>query len=69
MKQAGRLSLRIQPADGSPELDIEVFKFKGPGVAMGMYNTDEVSFNNRSLFDLILFLFELSFQVDYIVRS
>jgi len=54
VKQPGRLSLRFQPADGSPELDIEVFKFKGPGVAMGMYNTDEVGFLNLNILDFRL---------------
>jgi len=41
VKQPGKLSLVFKPADGSAATDIEVFNFKGPGVALGMYNTDE----------------------------
>jgi isocitrate dehydrogenase len=41
IKQAGKLSLTFTPADGSAKQDIEVFNFKGPGVGMAMYNTDE----------------------------
>ena len=69
VKQPGRLSLRFQPADGSPELDIEVFKFKGPGVAMGMYNTDEVGFYRYIRFLFTLYFIELLFKVDNSVCS
>jgi len=31
------------PADGSAATVMDVYDFKGPGVAMAMYNTDEVS--------------------------
>ncbi|QQG36670.1 MAG: NADP-dependent isocitrate dehydrogenase [Micavibrio aeruginosavorus] len=37
----GKLTLNYQPADGGPLQSWEVFDFKGPGVAMGMYNVDE----------------------------
>ena len=30
-----------RPADGSEPTTMEVYEFKGPGVMMGMYNTDE----------------------------
>jgi isocitrate dehydrogenase len=30
----------FKPDSGAPETKIQVFKFKGPGVMMGMYNTD-----------------------------
>lgn len=37
----GKLTLTYAPADGSAPQVHEVFDFKGPGVAMGMYNVDE----------------------------
>ena len=43
VSKPGRFSLVFQPSDGSAKTDVEVFTFKGPGVALGMYNTDEVS--------------------------
>ena len=41
IRQPGRLTLNFTPADGSAKQEIEVFNFKGPGVAMAMYNLDE----------------------------
>ena len=41
VKKPGRLVLRLEPSDGSPVEDHEVFEFKTPGVAMAMYNLDE----------------------------
>jgi isocitrate dehydrogenase len=38
---AGKLTLVYEPKDGSEKQTFEVFDFKGPGVAMGMYNVDE----------------------------
>lgn len=38
---AGSVELVYKPADGSPEERIKVFDYKGPGVALSMYNTDE----------------------------
>ncbi len=35
----GKVTINYQPADGSPLQVMEVFDFKGPGVAMGMHNT------------------------------
>src|SRR6201996_860268 len=37
----GKLTMTIQPADGSAPIHHEVFDFPGSGVAMGMYNLDE----------------------------
>lgn len=37
----GKLTMNFQPADGGPLQSWEVYDFKGPGVAMGMYNIDE----------------------------
>jgi isocitrate dehydrogenase len=41
VKGPGRLTMNFEPADGGKKLEIEVFNFKGPGVALSMYNTDE----------------------------
>jgi isocitrate dehydrogenase len=38
---AGKLTLTWESADGSQTIEREVYQFKGPGVAMAMYNTDE----------------------------
>lgn len=38
----GKLQLVFKPADGSPATTMDVYDFKGKGVAMSMYNTDEV---------------------------
>ena len=38
---AGKLTMTSQPSDGGPAPNFEVFDFKGPGIAMGMYNVDE----------------------------
>lgn len=32
--------MTFTPEKGGPAKNIEVYKFKGPGVMMGMYNTD-----------------------------
>ncbi|KAF8061307.1 hypothetical protein HT031_004398 [Scenedesmus sp. PABB004] len=37
----GRVRMIYEPADGSAPQDYEIFTFDGPGVAMGMYNTDD----------------------------
>lgn len=37
----GRLSIRFEPADGSPAIEQQVFDFPGSGVALAMYNLDE----------------------------
>jgi isocitrate dehydrogenase len=39
---AGKLQLVYSPADGSAPTVLDVYDFKGNGVAMSMYNTDEV---------------------------
>ena len=38
---AGKLTMRFEPADGSPAIEHEVFDFPGSGCAMGMYNLDD----------------------------
>ena len=40
-REAGTFTMTFKPASGAASKDIEVYKFKGPGVLMGMYNTDE----------------------------
>jgi isocitrate dehydrogenase len=39
--EPGKLTLNFTPASGAPATNLEVFEFKGPGVAMAMYNLDE----------------------------
>jgi len=39
-KGKGKLTLTFTPENGSPEVH-QVYEFKGPGVALAMYNTDE----------------------------
>lgn len=40
-KGAGKLTITFQPANGGETVSHEVFNFKGDGVALAMYNTDE----------------------------
>ena len=40
-REPGTFSITFTPTSGAAPTNIEVFKFKGPGVLMGMYNTDE----------------------------
>ncbi len=40
-KGKGKLTISFTPEDGSAPQSYEVFNFKGDGVAMAMYNTDE----------------------------
>lgn len=40
-KGKGKLTISFTPADGSAPQTYEVFNYKGDGVAMAMYNTDE----------------------------
>jgi isocitrate dehydrogenase len=37
----GKLALTFTPSDGSEPIEIDVFDFPGPGIAMAMYNLDE----------------------------
>ena len=37
----GTLTLTFTPADGAPPLEMEVYEFPGPGVALAMYNLDD----------------------------
>lgn len=41
LKGKGKLTLTFTPEDGSAPVTHEVYNFKGNGVAMGMYNTEE----------------------------
>lgn len=38
---AGKFEMIYKPADGGEPVTMEVYEFKGSGVMMGMYNTDE----------------------------
>jgi len=40
-KGKGKLQITFTPEDGSPTQSFEVYNFKGDGVALAMYNTDE----------------------------
>jgi isocitrate dehydrogenase len=37
----GKLEMKFTPTDGTEVKTYEVYNFEGPGVAMGMYNTEE----------------------------
>ncbi len=41
IKGKGTLTMTFKPDDGSPEQKWEVYQYKGDGVAMSMYNTEE----------------------------
>jgi len=38
---AGKLEIRFVPENGGEAINHEIYQFSGPGVAIGMYNTDE----------------------------
>lgn len=38
---AGKLTMKFQPADGSPAQEYSIFDFDSPGVALSMYNLDK----------------------------
>jgi len=40
-KEAGKFEMTFTPASGAAKQTWEVFDFKGAGIGMGMYNTDE----------------------------
>ncbi|XP_067644092.1 isocitrate dehydrogenase [NADP] cytoplasmic isoform X2 [Eurosta solidaginis] len=48
---AGTLTLSFEPADGGKAISHEVYQYKGPGVALAMFNTDEsiVDFAHASM--------------------
>jgi len=53
--QPGTLTLTFTPENGGAPQTVEVFKFKGPGVAMSQYNTDESIANfGRTCFEFAL---------------
>ncbi len=41
VKNPGKLTITFTPSDGSPATTHEVYNYKGGGVALAMYNTDE----------------------------
>ena len=41
MKEPGTFTMTFTPKSGAKPTEFEVYQFKGPGVIMGMYNTDE----------------------------
>jgi len=41
VKEAGKLEISFTPASGGEKVTYNVYDFKGPGVAMAMYNTEE----------------------------
>ncbi|KAF5371879.1 hypothetical protein D9757_010607 [Collybiopsis confluens] len=43
----GKLQLVYTPVDGSEATTLNVYDFKGPGVAMSMYNTDEMALSKK----------------------
>lgn len=55
IKGKGKLTMTFTPEDGSEPQTFEVFNFKGDGVAMSMYNTDEsIRGFARSCFNMAL---------------
>lgn len=40
-REPGTFTMTFTPESGNKPTEIQVYKFKGPGVLMGMYNTDE----------------------------
>jgi len=41
VKEAGTFKMSFFPKSGAKPTEWEVYQFKGPGIVMGMYNTDE----------------------------
>ncbi len=55
IKGKGKLTMTFTPADGNQPQIFEVYDFKGDGVALSMYNTDEsISGFARSCFNMAL---------------
>ena len=51
------MTLTFTPADGSAANEVEVFQYKGGGVGLAMFNTDEVILNSRSSSRFVSFYF------------
>ena len=52
-KGKGKLTITFEPEDGSDKQSFDVYNFKGDGIAMAMYNTDESIFGfARSCFNV-----------------
>lgn len=58
-KGAGLLTMTFTPEDGSEPVTHTVYNYKGDGVAMGMYNTDE------SIYDFAHSCFAMALQKNY----
>lgn len=56
----GKLQLVYTPTDGSPATTLNVYDFVGKGVAMAMYNTDDVSLLRLTFVYLELIISSLS---------
>jgi len=41
LDRPGKLEMTFTPSDGSEPQKFDIYEFKGAGVAMGMYNTEE----------------------------
>ena len=55
IKGKGKLTMTFTPEDGSEIQNFDVYDFKGPGVALSMYNTDEsITGFARSCFNMAL---------------
>jgi isocitrate dehydrogenase len=55
IKGKGKLTMTFTPEDGTPAQVFEVYRFKGDGVALSMYNTDEsIRGFARSCFNMAL---------------
>ncbi|MDE3213377.1 MAG: isocitrate dehydrogenase (NADP(+)), partial [Bacteroidota bacterium] len=55
IKGKGKLTMTFTPADGGPAQTFEVYDYKGDGVALCMYNTDEsIQGFARSCFNMAL---------------
>ena len=55
IKGKGKLTMTFTPEDGSPAQTFDVYNFKGDGVALSMYNTDESIMGfARSCFNMAL---------------
>jgi isocitrate dehydrogenase len=54
-KGKGKLTITFEPEGGGEKISHEVYKFKGDGIAMAMYNTDESIYGfARSCFNMAL---------------
>lgn len=70
MPSPGRLELVYKPADGGEPVVFEVHEFKDcGGVAMGMYNTDEVRFQIIYMVESLFIHLFIHFFIHLLFRS